>query len=363
MTRAQQDRPLIVVAGPTASGKSGLALSIAEAFGGTVINADSMQVYRELAVLTARPGPEAAARAAHRLYGVLSGDEVCSAGRWREMALAEIARAWEMGGIPVVAGGTGLYLRALERGLSPIPEVPQAIRAAARARHAKMGGAAFHAALAARDPEAAARLHPGDSQRLIRAWEVLEATGRPLADWHRASAGDGLACRTLSLVLAPPRAALYAACDRRFLDMMAAGALDEVRRLLTLGLDPSLPVMKALGVAPLADHLAGKISLDEAVAAAQQATRRYAKRQLTWLRTQMLGGAPGGDLQAVRKAGGRRRGEVTPEMPDDVDKRQGLQSLMKISGTQSWLIYEQYSERLEPGIFKIVREFLLTTPP
>ena len=363
MTRVQQDRPLIVVAGPTASGKSGLALSIAEAFGGTVINADSMQVYRELAVLTARPGPDAEARAAHRLYGTLSGAEVCSAGRWREMALAEIARAWEIDSLPVVAGGTGLYLRALERGLSPIPEVPPAVREAARAQHAKMGGAAFHAALASRDPAAAARLHPGDSQRLIRAWEVLEATGRPLADWHRAGAGDGLACRRLLLVLAPPRQALYAACDRRFLDMMAAGALDEVRRLLALGLDPSLPVMKALGVTPLADHLAGKISLDEAVAAVQQATRRYAKRQLTWLRNQMLGGAAGGGLQAVRKAGGRRRGDATSEMPDAIDERQELQVLMQISGTRSWAISEQYSERLEPEIFRIVREFLLTTPP
>ncbi len=363
MTKAQPDRPLIIVAGPTASGKSALALSIAETFGGTVINADSMQVYRELAVLTARPGPDPAAGAPHRLYGVLAGEEICSAGRWREMALAEIARAWEAGGLPVVAGGTGLYMRALEQGLSPIPEVPLAVRAAARARHAKMGGDAFHAALAERDRETARRLHPGDSQRLIRAWEVLEATGRPLADWHRAGAGDGLACRRLRLVLAPPRTALYATCDRRFLGMMAAGALDEVRRLLALGLDPSLPVMKALGVAPLADHLAGKISLDEAVAAAQQATRRYAKRQLTWMRTQMLGGAAAGDLQTVRKAGGRRCSDATPETPNSVDERQKLQILTQISGAHSWAIYEQYSERLEPEIFKIIREFLLTTPP
>jgi tRNA dimethylallyltransferase len=362
MTKAQQDRPLIVVAGPTASGKSGLALSIAEAFGGTVINADSMQVYRELAVLTARPGPDVAARAAHCLYGTLSGAEVCSAGRWREMALAEIARVWEMGDLPVVAGGTGLYLRALERGLSPLPEVPPAIRATARTRHAEMGGAAFHAGLAKRDPEAAARLHPSDSQRLIRAWEVLEATGRPLADWHRAGAAGGLACRRLRLVLAPPRAALYAACDGRFLDMMAAGALDEVRHLLALRLDPSLPVMKALGVVPLADHLAGKISLDEAVAAAQQATRRYAKRQLTWLRTQMLGGAAGEGLQADRKAGGRRHGTATAKTLADADEKQESQVVRQISVAHTWLISEQYSERLEPEIFKIVREFLLTTP-
>lgn len=351
--------PLVIVAGPTASGKSGLAAVIAETFGGTVINADSMQVYQELRILTAQPDAAALARAPHRLYGFLPGSEACSAGRWRARALAEIDRAWEGGRLPIVVGGTGLYLRALERGLSPVPAVPPEVREAARTHHAALGGQAFHAALAERDPETAARLHPGDAQRLIRAWEVLEASGRSLADWQRESGGRGLTCRRLRLVLAPPRAILYAACDRRFLDMMAAGALDEVRRLLALRLDPSLPVMKALGVPHLARHLAGEMTLEEAVAAAQQATRRYAKRQMTWLRTQVLAEATDGGFSTLSDISPRsRRREAVRQQPEGTDSR----PLMRPAGADSWLIRAQYSERLRPGIFKILREFLLTGP-
>ena len=202
--------PIVVITGPTAGGKSGLALALAEAFDGVVINADSMQVYRELRILTARPGADALARAPHRLYGVLPGREPCSAGRWREMALDEIAAARTEGRLPLVVGGTGLYLRALAEGLAPVPNLPEAVREAARARHADLGGAAFHAELAARDPVMAARLEPGDSQRLIRAWEVLEATGRSLADWQ-AQAGAGCEPapkRILRLGGLPPRAPL-----------------------------------------------------------------------------------------------------------------------------------------------------------
>ncbi len=283
-------RAVVLVAGPTASGKSALALVLAEALGGVVINADSMQVYRELRILTARPGAAEEARAPHRLYGVLPAAEACSAARWRALAVAEIAAARETARPPILVGGTGLYFRALTQGLAPVPRIPAEVRAEARARHARLGGPAFHAQLAKRDPATARGLAPGDEQRLIRAWEVIEATGIPLAEWQRRpSPGESFSGPILSLVLAPPRAGLYAACDARFTRMVAGGALDEVAALDALGLDPSLPAMKALGVPELRRHLGGELSLDEAIAAAQKATRNYAKRQLTWFRHQMAG--------------------------------------------------------------------------
>ncbi len=281
---------VVVIAGPTASGKSQLALALAEAYGGTVINADSMQVYRDLRILTARPDESACARAPHRLYGVLDAAEACSAARWRAMALAEIAAARASGRLPIVVGGTGLYIEALLEGIAPVPDIPAPVREAARALHAALGGAGFHALLAARDPEMAARLAPGDSQRLIRAFEVIEATGVSLAEWRRRHpAGAGLAGPALRLLLSPPRSALYAACDARVPAMIAAGALDEVAALKQRGLDPALPAMKALGVRPLLRHLAGEIDRETAVAAVQQETRRYAKRQSTWFRHRFAG--------------------------------------------------------------------------
>ena len=280
--------PVIVVAGPTASGKSALAMEIAEAFRGVVINADSMQIYADLRVLTARPSEEEERRVPHRLYGVLDGSEKCSAGRWREMALAEIARAQASGLLPVLCGGTGLYLQTLMRGIAPVPAVPASFRAEATTLHAQLGGPGFHQRLAERDPVMAARLHPGNTQRLIRAWEVLNATGRSLADWQaapRVGAATGL--DFLSFVLLPARAPLYAACDGRFMQMVEMGALEEVRALVARGLDPALPVMKALGVRELAAHIAGEITLEAAIDQAQRETRRYAKRQVTWFRHQM----------------------------------------------------------------------------
>ncbi len=317
--------PVVIVTGPTAGGKSGLALDLAEAFDGVVINADSMQVYRELEILTARPGPAALARAPHRLYGTLPGHQRCSAGRWRTLALAEIAAAHAAGKLPLVVGGTGLYLRALIEGLAEVPEIPVAVREAAEARHRELGGPGLHAELAARDPAMAARLEPGDSQRLIRAWEVLEATGRSLAAWQaeRVVGGEAgrqsRACRFLRLVRLPPRAALYAACDARFRAMIERGALEELRHLRELGLDPRLPVMRALGVRELGRHLDGAESLDAAIAQAQQATRNYAKRQMTWLRTQ------------------------TP--PESV---------------RTVTLDEQHSKSIGPEIFANIRRFLLT---
>jgi tRNA dimethylallyltransferase len=319
--------PVVIVTGPTASGKSELALGLAETFDGVVINADSMQVYRELAVLTARPDLAAMRRVSHRLYGVLPGAERCSAGRWRVMALAEIAAAHADGKLPIVAGGTGLYLRALVEGLGPAPEVPEATRAEAKALHRDLGGEEFHALLAVRDPAMATRLHPNDTQRLLRAWEVMAASRRSLAEWQAQGQAGGCgsdsaktpALQVFWLISEPVRRDLYAACDARFLAMIQGGALDEVRALNALGLDPALPIMKALGVRELSAHLSGELSLEDGAAKAQQATRNYAKRQMTWMRTQL------------------------PSLVRDPAMR-----------------FAQFSESLHASIFSEIRRFLLT---
>jgi len=309
---------VLIIAGPTAGGKSALALDVAEAFSGTVINADSMQVYRELRILTARPSRQDEARAPHKLFGVLSARERCSAGRWLKMARAEIEAARGAGRLPVVVGGTGLYIKALTEGLAPVPDIPPDVRREVRDLHARLGGAAFRAELACVDPRAAARLSPGDSQRLIRALEVFRLTGRPLGEWQRAEGVRApVAARFAVIAVVPPRERLYAAIEARFDAMMAAGALAESRALDALGLDPSLPAMKAVGVPELRRHLAGEISLAEAAEAAKRATRRFAKRQMTWLRHQII-----------------------------ADKS----------------IYLQYSESLQPEIFSFIRQFLLTEP-
>ena len=279
-------RPVLVITGPTASGKSGLATAIAERLDGAVINADALQVYRELEILTARPGASALARAPHHLYGVLAATDPCSAARWRALALDAIAASAPR--LPIVVGGTGLYLRALLRGLAPLPPVPPAVREAAAARRRALGPAAFHREVAARDPDMAARLPVGDAQRLVRAWEIFEATGRPWSAWLEAADApppSGLSFAVM--VVAPPRAELYRAIDRRLVAMLERGALDEVRGLLDL--DPALPIHKALGAREFARHLRGDLSLADALAAAQQATRHYAKRQMTWVRHQLPG--------------------------------------------------------------------------
>ena len=287
---AAPSSPVIVVAGPTAGGKSDAALHIAEEFGGAVINADSMQVYRDLRLLTARPGFPATARVPHLLYGALPGAETCSVGRWLDLAVRAIAEVRAMGRLPVVVGGTGLYLKALTEGLSPVPEIPQSYRTEARALHDELGPEAFRARLAELDAEAAERLPLGDTQRLIRAYEVVRATGRTLADWQRRSGTESpIAGPVTSIVLVPPRAALYATIDARFHRMIEQGAVDEVRRLLAAGLDPELPVMKAVGVRELAAFLRGETTIDTATDAAKKASRNYAKRQYTWLRHQIAG--------------------------------------------------------------------------
>ena len=288
--------PVLIIAGPTASGKSALALRVAEAFDGTVINADSMQVYRELRILTARPSPEEEARVPHRLYGCLSVTERCSAGRWMAMATEEIRAAWSQSRLPIVAGGTGLYLKALTHGLASVPNIPERAVEDARALHGRLGGEAFRARLAELDPESTARLAAGDTQRLIRAYSVAAATGRPIGAWQRDRGrrggaggrwGETLDAEFVTVALMPPASALYAVTDARFDRMMAAGALAEADAIERLGLDPTLPAARALGVRELRGHLTGALSLDEASAAAKRATRNFVKRQLTWLRHQM----------------------------------------------------------------------------
>ncbi|MFC0282866.1 tRNA (adenosine(37)-N6)-dimethylallyltransferase MiaA [Camelimonas abortus] len=280
----------VLIAGPTASGKSALAIDLARRLDGVVINADSMQVYRDLRVLTARPAEADEATVPHRLYGVIDGAVNYSVARWLADARAELERARWLGLTPVFVGGTGLYFRALLDGLSDIPPVPEALRAALRAEAETLPGEALHRRLAQKDPEMAARLRPGDRQRILRALEVVEATGRSLASFHQQRAPGPLAgARTLRLFLAPGRAALYARINARFDAMVAEGALEEVRRLAARGLDPALPVMRAHGVPGLAAYLRGETDLAAAIARGKADTRHYAKRQFTWFRHQMTG--------------------------------------------------------------------------
>ncbi len=281
------DHRIIIVAGPTASGKSALALALAERLDGVLINADAMQVYRDLRILTARPSAAEEALAPHRLYGVLDGTERCSAARWRALANDEIAAAKERGRRAIIVGGTGLYLRVLMHGIAPIPDVPPRIRQAAAALYDDIGGPVFQRRLAAVDP-AAARLAPGDRQRLIRALEVHQATGRSLTEWQRAQpSASGSPCVVFTLL--PPRQELYQTCDTRFVTMVEQGALEEVETLAKLDLAPTLPIMKAVGVRELQGCLRGDWSEAEAIRRGQQATRRYAKRQYTWFRHQLTG--------------------------------------------------------------------------
>jgi tRNA dimethylallyltransferase len=276
----------VLIAGPTASGKSALALTLAEQIGGTVINADSMQVYHDLRVITARPTAPEEAKVPHRLYGHVDAAENYSVGRWLADVRPVLEEVRAVGRVPVLVGGTGLYFKALTQGLSSVPPIPEDIRVNVRARMQTEGPAALHAELLQRDPST--QLKPGDRTRIARALEVLEATGRPLAEWHR----EGLpalidAGNAVKMFLAPDRPELRRRIDARFDTMVAAGALDEVRALAARKLDPLLPAMKAHGVPWLVRHLAGEITLAEAAEGAKNDTRRYTKRQFTWARHQL----------------------------------------------------------------------------
>jgi tRNA dimethylallyltransferase len=274
--------PIVLIAGPTASGKSALALRLAEQAGGEIVNADALQLYRDLRVLSARPSPEEEQRAPHHLFGVADAADGWSVGRWVRAALPVLEDIAGRGKAAIVVGGTGLYFRALTRGIADIPEVPTADAQAL----AGLGEPSLRERLATADPQAEARISRGDIQRLARALAVAEATGRPLSAWQADTLPPLAPDAWRGVVLEPPRDALYAACDARMGRMIAAGALEEVRALLARGLSPALPAMKAVGVRELAAHLAGETTLPQAIALAQQATRNYAKRQLTWLRNQ-----------------------------------------------------------------------------
>ncbi|MBN9507927.1 MAG: tRNA (adenosine(37)-N6)-dimethylallyltransferase MiaA [Alphaproteobacteria bacterium] len=277
----------LIVAGPTASGKSALALGLAQRLGGCVINADAMQLYRELRVLTARPSPEEEAMVPHFLYGVRAAAAPASAAWWREAALGAMAAARAEGCVPILCGGSFLYLAGLVEGLAAIPEPGPTARAEARRLLAEIGPAALHAGLAKVDPATAARLRPTDSQRVARAWEVWRGTGRGLAAWQ-AERGAPAPWRFAAVLLDPPRAALREAIAARFAAMLRAGALEEVRGLLALGLDPALPALRAHGVPELSAHLRGTLTLAEAERRAVLVTGQYTKRQATWLRHRPL---------------------------------------------------------------------------
>jgi len=280
--------PLALIAGPTASGKSDLAvelglLSARVGMPAVVINADSAQVYSDLRILSARPSPEDMRGVPHRLYGTWGGENACSAADWAAAAREEIAAAHEAGKLPILVGGTGLYIRTLLDGIAPVPAIDPGVREAVRA----MPVAEAYAALVREDPARAAVLSPADTTRVLRALEVVRSTGRPLAEWQAEKVGgiaDAVDLRPL--ILLPDREWLYARCDVRFEAMLEAGAIEEVRALLERGLDPALPVMRAIGVPEIAAFLAGRASWLATIEAGQQATRNYAKRQYTWLRHQ-----------------------------------------------------------------------------
>jgi tRNA dimethylallyltransferase len=270
---------LIVIAGPTASGKSALALVLAQQTGGVIVNADSAQIYRDLRVLSAAPTDEEMKQAEHRLYGVQDGALPCSAAEWAALARREIANIHSSGRIPILVGGTGLYLRTLLNGIAPVPAIDPEVREGVRTASIEEN----RAKLASLDHEAATRLKPADIARINRALEVILSTGRTLAEWQKQREG-GIAeqVELRPIILLPPRKWLYARCDERFAHMIDEGAVAEVETLLARKLNPNLPVMRAIGVPELSTYLLGRASLDEAVAAGQQATRRYAKRQYTW---------------------------------------------------------------------------------
>ena len=309
---------VVVIGGPTASGKSALAVRLAGEFGGTVINADSMQLYDALPILTAQPSATDRQVAPHALYGVLPADSVGTAQAWREMALVEISRAVQAGRLPVVVGGTGLYLRTLMQGLSPMPDIPDEVRSRVRALWDDEGADAVRSRLGRLDPAAVARLKPGDRQRRLRALEVVEATGRSLSDWQNAAAeGTPPGLRFATIVLRPERESLREAIAGRFKTMLADGALDEAAKLLARNLPAGRPIMRAVGLPQLRRHLSGEIERDQAVTEAIIATRQYAKRQDTWFRHQFIAGH---------------------------------------------VVNSQYSEKNLPEIFSFIRRFGLTGP-
>ncbi len=279
MAIAARKPPVALIAGPTASGKSALALELAERTGGVVVNADSAQVYRDLPILSAAPAADDLARAEHRLYGVRDGSEPCSAADWAEMARLEIADIHASDRMPILVGGTGLYLRTLLDGIAPVPPIDSEVRYRVRESSAEEN----RRKLAMLDPGASARLKPADKARIARALEVILSTGRTLSEWQQEREGGmGHEVELRPLILLPPRDWLYRRCDERFTRMIEQGVVEEVQALLARDLNPNLPVMRAIGVREISAMLRGELLREQAIAAGQQATRRYAKRQYTW---------------------------------------------------------------------------------
>jgi len=278
----------VLIAGPTASGKSGVGLRLAAELDGEIVNADSMQVYKDLRTVTARPSETDEANCPHHLYGHVPGNEVFSTGRWLAEVVPVIEDIRARGRVPIVLGGTGLYFRALTDGFVEVPGIPGDVRAETRAEVEAIGASAAHQLLAEVDARWAAKVHENDPQRIARGLEVYRATGRALTDWHDEPVQPALAMPFLKIVLEPDRAWLYDRIDRRFAKMVEQGAVQEVAKLLSLGLEPTLPIMKALGVPELGSHLRGDMGLEEAIALAGTRSRQYAKRQSTWFKQQMI---------------------------------------------------------------------------
>tara|TARA_Y100001960_G_C14717295_1_gene850350 strand:- start:324 stop:1325 length:1002 start_codon:yes stop_codon:yes gene_type:complete len=278
----------IVICGPTASGKSALALAVADFFNGEIINGDSMQIYRELKVLTARSRDEETKTVTHHLYGELSIKEKCSAGAWLNLAVDAITDVRARGKLPIVCGGTGLYLKILMEGIAEVPDVPESLTEDLHQLYEREGGVAFHKRLSIVDPESASKLTISDRQRLIRAYSVVEATGRKLGYWQtKQPAGSPVEGQFVKIVLTPPRDELYQRINHRLDAMVSDGAVEEVADVLEKNLNPQLPAMKALGVPEFSRYLRGQIGLNEAIENVKSATRHFAKRQFTWFRNHM----------------------------------------------------------------------------
>ena len=287
---SMSQQKIILVAGPTAAGKSAFALDLAQKHNGTIINADAMQIYAGLPILSAQPSPDEQQQAPHELYGTLDPSTSSSAGIWLGLAHGAITNTTAKGRTPILVGGTGLYFRALLGGLAEIPPIPETVRATTQNLYDQIGEEEFRAALAKMDPDSASRLARNDRQRLTRAYEVATYTGKTLGAWHKQEAkqsnlGD---TRIETHILLPPRDELYAKCDQRFLKMINQGAIEEVKAFLQRNLNPTLPAMKTIGMREIGAYLRGECTLDDAIAKSQQATRNYAKRQMTWFRNQKL---------------------------------------------------------------------------
>ncbi len=277
----------VIICGPTGAGKSSLALNLAEKFEGVIINADSVQIYREIKILSGRPTSDDYRKAPHRLYGIMSIFKPCTLGIWRKMALETIKECELSGRLPIICGGTGLYIKFLLNELSAIPEISPSIKLEAREKLKELGNENFRELLSKNDPASASRIKSGDTNRLLRAWEVFTATTKPLSYWHKKSRKAGSQHKFFKVCLMPERKALYSICDQRFLEFVEQGAVEEARAFDFITASPELPASKTLGLLELIKYAKGELELSDAVEQAQRTTRRYAKRQLTWFRHQL----------------------------------------------------------------------------